>query len=68
MKAKYNDHWRSFVKKGLRNIDYLNFGIHLTDTNFLSENMNEQVIDELSYKVELMNLTPGTEIIKAGKI
>lgn len=56
MRTQYNDHWRYFIRKCLRNIDYL------------STEVEDYVLDELSYKIELMNLANGSEFIKAGRI
>jgi hypothetical protein len=55
MTEKYIDHWKQFCRKALRNIDY--FG-----------DLSDLIIDDISYKVELANLTAGTEFIKAGKV
>jgi CRP-like cAMP-binding protein len=51
----YNDKWKKFQKRALRNIDYLN-----------SPNINDPIIEELLYKLEPITVSKDTFIFKAG--
>lgn len=50
----YNDKWKKFTKRSLRNIDYLNMTI------------SDEIVEELSYKLERTSVTQGSVIFKAG--
>ncbi|CAI2376015.1 unnamed protein product [Moneuplotes crassus] len=56
MKTSYNDHWRKFTRKCLRNVDYLKNGI------------SDEILDEISFTLESCNLATGYQLIKAGTI
>ena len=51
---KYQDRWRKFIKRTLRNVEYLN------------ANVTEEIIEEISYKLEIRNLTKGDYLFKVG--
>ena len=51
----YNDKWKKFMRKILRNIDYLSY------------NISENVIDELIYMWELIIIKEETYLFKSGK-
>lgn len=52
---KYKDKWRKFIKRALRNVEYLN------------KTVPDEVIEEISYKLELMNITKGDYLFKVGQ-
>ena len=55
MHENYNDRWKRFKKKSLRNIDYFSLGI------------NDNIIDELSYLLEPISLKEESELFVAGE-
>jgi len=57
IKKNYNDKWRQFVQKSLRTIDYLHN----------SENISDNIIQELSYKLETISLSKDEYLFKSGK-
>lgn len=50
----YNDKWKRFLKRSLKNIDYL------------SEGISDQIIDEISYMFEIIGVEKGTFLFKKG--
>lgn len=56
MKSLYNDHWRKFTRKCLKNVDYLSHGI------------SDEILDEMSLTLESSNLAAGASLVKAGSI
>lgn len=56
MVTNYTDHWHTFIRQALRNIDYL------------SHNVSDHIIDEIEYQTDLINLPAGTEFIQSGKV
>lgn len=52
---EYKDKWKRFVKKTLFNID------------FLSQKVDDEIIEEISYKLEPVNLNAQTYLFQTGK-
>lgn len=50
----YQDRWRKFVKRSLRNVE------------FLDKSVSEEIIEEISYKLKLKNASKGDYIFKSG--
>ena len=50
----YNDKWKKFQKRALRNIDYLN------------STVPDNIISELTYKLEPVSVSEGSYVFKAG--
>lgn len=55
IKKNYQDRWRKFVKRALLNIDYLCTGV------------SEDIVEEISYKTELINLHQDEYLFESGK-
>ena len=55
LKTIYNDNWRKYTRKCLKSIDYLREGI------------SDEVLDEISYKLEIINCPNNNHYIKAGQ-
>jgi CRP-like cAMP-binding protein len=53
--SKYKDKRKKFVKKALLNIDYL------------SSKISDEIIEEISYKLETVNLNANTYLFQNGK-
>lgn len=51
---KYQDKLKKFIKKSLRNVEYLSYS------------MPEEVIEEISYKVETKNIEKGDYLFRVG--
>jgi CRP-like cAMP-binding protein len=51
----YKDKWKRFVKRTLQNIDFLSSGV------------NDEAIEELWYRLEIVNLSPNTYLFETGK-
>lgn len=51
---QYNDKWRKFVKRSIKNIDFLSY--HLSD----------HIIDDISYLFEITSLSQGEYLYKKG--
>lgn len=56
MKHEYNDRWKKFIKRSLVNIDYFGYGL------------NDEIVDEISYMLEPINITQSTNLFAAGEI
>ena len=54
MRIDYRDKWKTFIKRSLRNIDYL------------SEGIPDVIIDEISYMLEPITVNTGSYIFKRG--
>ncbi|CAI2366862.1 unnamed protein product [Moneuplotes crassus] len=54
IKENYQDRWRKFVKMSLRNID------------FLSNGVSDEVIEEISYKMEMISLHANEHLFHSG--
>ncbi|CAI2361123.1 unnamed protein product [Moneuplotes crassus] len=54
--SNYNDKWNKFCKFALANVD------------FLQHEIPENIIDEIFYKLELLNVNKGKYLFKNGKI
>ena len=55
MGLNYRDKWKKFMKKSLRNIDYLNY-----------ETINDKIIEDITYTLELIDVKQGDHLFKAG--
>lgn len=51
---EYSDPWKKFVKKMLRNIDYLSYGV------------TDETIEEIAYLCEPITISEDTVLFKAG--
>ena len=51
----YNDRWKKFKKRCIRNIDYLSYGI------------SDKIIEEITYMFELVSIKQGDYLFKAGE-
>jgi hypothetical protein len=51
---EYQDKWRSFIKRSLRNVE------------FLDKTIPEEVIQELSYRLELKTISKDDYLFKTG--
>ena len=56
IKNHYQDRWRKFVKRSLRNIDYLSHGV------------SDEIVEEISYKMEMISLHVDEYLFQSGKI
>lgn len=54
MRNNYNDRWKKFVKKSLRMVDYFSFGV------------SDQIIEEMIYSLESVNIKEGDYLFRAG--
>lgn len=54
MRDSYNDKWKKFIKRCLRNIDYLSYGIP------------DRLIEEMSYMFELRSYKKDDYVFRAG--
>lgn len=54
IERNYNDKWKNFVKRALRNID------------FLDENISESIIDDISYKLKIITVNENTTLFNPG--
>ncbi|CAI2372633.1 unnamed protein product [Moneuplotes crassus] len=54
LRIQYNDKWKKFMKRSLRNIDYLNMSI------------SDEIVEELAYKLDKTAATQSSVIFKAG--
>ena len=54
MRIDYRDKWKTFIKRSLRNIDYL------------SEGIPDVIIEEISYMLEPITVNTGSYIFKRG--
>lgn len=52
---KYQDRLRKFIKRSLKNVEYLACSIP------------EEIVEEISYKVEIKHISKGDYIFKAGE-
>lgn len=52
--TNYQDKWRKFIKRALRNIEFLTLSIP------------EEIIEEISYKLELKSIAKGEYLFKVG--
>lgn len=55
IKQHYQDRWRKFVKRSLKNIDYLSTGV------------SDDAVEEISYKMEMISLHIHETLFKSGK-
>lgn len=55
MKTHYQDKWRRFIKRALRNVDYL------------TSEIPEHVVEEISYKMEMIVLQKDEILFESGK-
>jgi CRP-like cAMP-binding protein len=51
---QYNDKWRKFQKRALRNIDYLNATVP------------DKVLEEITYRFEQLTVTQDSIVFRAG--
>jgi CRP-like cAMP-binding protein len=51
----YQDKWREFIKRSLRNVE------------FLIQSIPEEIIEEISYKLELKSISKGEYLFKVGQ-
>ena len=56
MSKDYNDKWKKFMKRSLRNIDYLTRGI------------SDEILDEIMFSLELVSINEDTFLFKAGNV
>jgi CRP-like cAMP-binding protein len=54
IRLTYNDKWRRFMHRSLRNINYLGSGI------------SSRIIDEISYRFEMISVNKGDYLFQAG--
>lgn len=54
IRKNYNDKWRKFVKRSIKNIDYLSY------------KMPDQIIDDISYMFEMTSISQGAYLFKKG--
>lgn len=52
IRKKYNDKWKRFIKRSLKQIDYL------------SEGVSDQIIDEISYLLDIVTIDKGDYLFK----
>lgn len=55
MREEYQDKWKKFIKRCIRNIDYLSFGI------------SDKIVEELTYLFELTSLKEENYLFQAGQ-
>ena len=53
---EYNDKWRKFMKRSLRNIDYLTLGI------------SDKTLEEIMFNLELISINEDNYLFKAGNV
>ena len=51
----YNDKWKKFKKRCIRNIDYMSYGI------------SDRIIEEITYMFDLVSIKQGDFLFKAGQ-
>ena len=56
IRNKYNDKWKKFIKRSIKNIDYLSYNIH------------NDIIDDISYCFELISISQGEYLFKNATI
>jgi len=56
IRRNYNDKWKKFIKRSIKNIDYLSY------------NMPDDIIDDISYYFELVSISQGEYLFKKGTI
>ena len=56
IKTHYQDRWRKFVKRSLKNVDYLYSGV------------SDDVVEELSYKMEIISLHLDDYLFTSGRL
>lgn len=54
IREEYNDSWKKFLKKVLRNIDYLSY------------NMSDETIEEIAYLLEPLTISEDTLLFRSG--
>jgi len=54
MKSNYNDKWKKFMKRALRNIDYFYYGV------------SDSIIEEITFVLEPIDIKEGDFFINAG--
>lgn len=54
IRHNYNDKWKKFIKRCIRNIDYLSYKI------------SDKIIEEITYMFELISLEEGNYLFRAG--
>ena len=54
MRDVYQDRWKRFIKRWIRNIDYLSFGI------------SDKIIEEMSYMFDLVSIKEDNYLFRAG--
>lgn len=56
MREDYQDKWKRFIKRCIRNIDYLSYGIP------------DKIVEEMTYLFELTSLKEGNYLFRAGEV
>lgn len=51
----YQDKWRNFIKRALRNVE------------FLAKSIPEEIIEEISYKLDIKSISKGDYLFKVGE-
>lgn len=51
----YQDKWRKFIKRSLRNVE------------FLAQSMPDEIVEEISYKLEIKSIAKGDYLFKVGE-
>mmetsp|Transcript_29306 Transcript_29306/g.28919 ORF Transcript_29306/g.28919 Transcript_29306/m.28919 type:complete len:230 (+) Transcript_29306:218-907(+) len=55
MREDYQDKWKKFIKRCIRNIDYLSYGI------------SDRIVEEMTYLFELTSLKEGNYLFRVGE-
>ena len=55
MRISYKDSWNKFIKRALESLEYFDYGT------------SHEIIEELSYKLEILNINKDTIIFQNGK-
>ena len=54
MRIHYNDKWKRFMKRALKNVDYLSCGVP------------DKILEEITYVLDLIDIKEGDYLFKAG--
>lgn len=54
IRKHYNDNWKKFIKRSIKNIDYLSYG------------MPDHIIDDISYLFDMESINKGAYLFRKG--
>lgn len=54
IRGKYKDRWKRFLKRTLKSIDFLSYGV------------SEEIIEEIIYMLEIVNINKGATLFDSG--